>query len=165
MARNWFTFDISPSSKYGCAGADRLVPFRAEIEEWLVVNRRKSVKLSVVSWEEYSQEIAEPLAKQSNQIRQIFQNALRDTRNKDEYAHASHLRVKLRSVRDATLFKMWFSDFVCDGVELNPGGYNSVVLPIIHRAMTAVIAHDIIGVQPMTGPVAQIYNLNVKYGV
>lgn len=40
---------------------------------------------------------------------------------------------------------------------------NKVILPIIRRVMPTVIANEIIGVQPMTGPVAQIHTLRVKY--
>ena len=40
---------------------------------------------------------------------------------------------------------------------------NRVILPIIRRVMPTVIANEIIGVQPMTGPVAQIHTLRVRY--
>jgi len=41
---------------------------------------------------------------------------------------------------------------------------NKVILPVIRRVMPTVIANEIIGVQPMTGPVAQIHTLRVRYG-
>ena len=41
---------------------------------------------------------------------------------------------------------------------------NRVILPIIRRVMPTVIANEIVGVQPMTGPVAQIHTLRVRYG-
>ena len=40
---------------------------------------------------------------------------------------------------------------------------NRVILPIIRRVMPTVIANEIVGVQPMTGPVAQIHTLRVRY--
>lgn len=40
---------------------------------------------------------------------------------------------------------------------------NRVILPVIRRVMPTVIANEIIGVQPMTGPVAQIHTLRVMY--
>lgn len=40
---------------------------------------------------------------------------------------------------------------------------NKVILPVIRRVMPTVIANEIIGVQPMTGPVAQVHTLRVKY--
>ena len=40
---------------------------------------------------------------------------------------------------------------------------NKVILPVIRRVMPTVIANEIVGVQPMTGPIAQIHTLRVKY--
>ena len=40
---------------------------------------------------------------------------------------------------------------------------NKVILPVIRRVMPTVIANEIIGVQPMTGPVGQIHTLIVRY--
>ena len=40
---------------------------------------------------------------------------------------------------------------------------NKVILPIIRRVMPTVIANEIMGVQPMTGPIAQIYTLRMQY--
>ncbi len=40
---------------------------------------------------------------------------------------------------------------------------NKVILPVIRRVMPTVIANEIIGVQPMAGPVSQIHTLRVKY--
>ena len=45
----------------------------------------------------------------------------------------------------------------------NVAALNKVVLPIIRRVMPTVIANEIIGVQPMTGPVGQIHTLRVRY--
>jgi hypothetical protein len=45
----------------------------------------------------------------------------------------------------------------------NVATLNKVILPVIRRVMPTVIANEIIGVQPMTGPVAQIHTMRVKY--
>jgi hypothetical protein len=45
----------------------------------------------------------------------------------------------------------------------NVASLNRVILPVIRRVMPTVIANEIIGVQPMTGPVAQIHTLRVRY--
>ena len=40
---------------------------------------------------------------------------------------------------------------------------NRVILPVIRRVMPTVIANEIVGVQPMTGPVGQIHTLRIRY--
>lgn len=45
----------------------------------------------------------------------------------------------------------------------NVATLNKVILPVIRRVMPTVIANEIIGVQPMTSPVAQIHTLRVRY--
>ena len=40
---------------------------------------------------------------------------------------------------------------------------NKVILPVIRRVMPTVIANEIMGVQPMTGPVGQIHTLRIQY--
>jgi hypothetical protein len=40
---------------------------------------------------------------------------------------------------------------------------NKVMLPLIRRVLPTVIANEILGVQPMTGPVGQIHTLRVRY--
>jgi len=45
----------------------------------------------------------------------------------------------------------------------NVATLNRVILPVIRRVMPTVIANEIIGVQPMTGPVGQIHTLRVMY--
>ena len=40
---------------------------------------------------------------------------------------------------------------------------NRVILPVIRRVMPTVIANELVGVQPMTGPVGQIHTLRVRY--
>ena len=45
----------------------------------------------------------------------------------------------------------------------NVATLNRVILPVIRRVMATVIANEIVGVQPMTGPVAQIHTLRVPW--
>ena len=45
----------------------------------------------------------------------------------------------------------------------NVAALNKVILPIIRRVMPTVIANEIVGVQPMTGPVGQIHTMRVRY--
>ena len=45
----------------------------------------------------------------------------------------------------------------------NVATLNRVILPVIRRVMPTVIANEMVGVQPMTGPVAQIHTLRVRY--
>ena len=45
----------------------------------------------------------------------------------------------------------------------NVATLNRVILPVIRRVMPSVIANDIVGVQPMAGPVGQIHTLRVRY--
>ena len=40
---------------------------------------------------------------------------------------------------------------------------NRVILPVIRRVMPTVIANEIVGVQPMQGPVSQIHTLRIRY--
>jgi len=45
----------------------------------------------------------------------------------------------------------------------NVATLNRVILPVIRRVMPTVIANEIVGVQPMQGPVGQIHTLRVRY--
>lgn len=45
----------------------------------------------------------------------------------------------------------------------NMATLNKVMLPLIRRVMPGVIANELVGVQPMTGPVGQIHTLRVRY--
>lgn len=45
----------------------------------------------------------------------------------------------------------------------NVATLNRVILPVIRRVMPSVIANEIVGVQPMAGPVGQIHTLRVRY--
>ena len=45
----------------------------------------------------------------------------------------------------------------------NVATLNRVILPVIRRVMPTVIDNELVGVQPMTGPVGQIHTLRVRY--
>jgi hypothetical protein len=45
----------------------------------------------------------------------------------------------------------------------NVATLNRVILPVIRRVMPTTIANELVGVQPMTGPVGQIHTLRVRY--
>ena len=45
----------------------------------------------------------------------------------------------------------------------NVATLNKVILPVIRRVMPTVIANELVGVQPMTGPVGQIHTLRTRY--
>ena len=45
----------------------------------------------------------------------------------------------------------------------NVATLNRVILPVIRRVMPTVIANELVGVQPMTGPVGPIHTLRVRY--
>ncbi len=40
---------------------------------------------------------------------------------------------------------------------------NKVILPVMRRVMPTVIANELVGVQPMSGPIAQIHTMRVSY--
>lgn len=41
--------------------------------------------------------------------------------------------------------------------------FDPVLLPIIRRVMPNIIAHDIVGVQPMMGPTGSIFTMQPRY--
>jgi hypothetical protein len=42
-------------------------------------------------------------------------------------------------------------------------GYRKILMPMIRRVIPGTIASEIVGVQPMSGPVSQVYTLRYKY--
>lgn len=72
-----------------------------------------------------------------------------------------------RSVMDATLenTRKYLSESASVGATSagNVATLNRVILPVIRRVMPTVIANELVGVQPMTGPVGQIHTLRVRY--
>jgi hypothetical protein len=61
--------------------------------------------------------------------------------------------------------KKYLSENASSGstVSGNIATLNRVILPVIRRVMPTVIANELVGVQPMTGPVGQIHTLRVRY--
>jgi len=46
----------------------------------------------------------------------------------------------------------------------NMSGYDPVLISLVRRAMPNLVAYDIVGVQPMTGPTGLIFAMKSKYG-
>ena len=72
-----------------------------------------------------------------------------------------------KSVMSATLenTRKYLSETATAGATSagNVATLNRVILPVIRRVMPTVIANELVGVQPMTGPVGQIHTLRVRY--
>ena len=72
-----------------------------------------------------------------------------------------------KSVMEATLenTRKYLSEAAGAGATSagNVATLNRVILPVIRRVMPTVIANELVGVQPMTGPVGQIHTLRVRY--
>jgi len=72
-----------------------------------------------------------------------------------------------KSVMEATLenTRQYLSEAATAGATSagNVATLNRVILPVIRRVMPTVIANELVGVQPMTGPVGQIHTLRVRY--
>ena len=73
-------------------------------------------------------------------------------------------KVVMESVLENT--KSYLSESAAAGSTMagNVAALNKVILPVIRRVMPTVIANELVGVQPMTGPVGQIHTLRVRYG-
>lgn len=61
--------------------------------------------------------------------------------------------------------RRWLTEAASSGSTTagNIAALNKVILPVIRRVMPTVIANEIIGVQPMTGPVGQIHTVRMEY--
>jgi len=72
-----------------------------------------------------------------------------------------------KSVMDVTLenTRKYLAEAASSGATSagNVATLNRVILPVIRRVMPTVIANEIVGVQPMTGPLGQIHTLRVRY--
>lgn len=144
MAREWFVFNLKPEQEGRTPySKDNLLALHGQIEEWLAANKRKSVKLQLLS--------------------QKSGDGVTTWEKLDDRWPAATLRVKVRSHRDAVLFKMFFSDYLFTPYTPKVTDYSNVILPLIRRVMPSVIANQLIGVQPMSGPVGLIHALKVRY--
>lgn len=63
--------------------------------------------------------------------------------------------------RTKKILKDWFGE-ITPASKIKPD-FDPIILPIIRRVMPSIIAHDIIGVQPMTGPIESIATLRARY--
>jgi len=72
-------------------------------------------------------------------------------------------KVVMESVLENT--KNYLSESAAAGTTMsgNIATLNKVILPVIRRVMPTVIANELVGVQPMTGPVGQIHTLRIRY--
>ena len=72
-------------------------------------------------------------------------------------------KVVMESVLENT--KSYLSESAAAGTTMsgNIATLNKVILPVIRRVMPTVIANELVGDQPMTGPVGQIHTLRIRY--
>jgi hypothetical protein len=76
---------------------------------------------------------------------------------------AGNKKAVMESVLENT--KQHLTETAASGTTMagNIASLNKVILPVIRRVMPTVIANELVGVQPMTGPVGQIHTLRVRY--
>lgn len=67
------------------------------------------------------------------------------------------IKVSVKSERDAALFKMFFAE----RFERAPAA--SIIFSIIRRNAGSLLASQIVGVQPMTGPVGHVFAVKPRY--
>jgi len=94
---------------------------------------------------------------------ELLESRWGDTKN----ALLEGLQGNKKSVMAATLenTRRYLSESASAGATSagNVATLNRVILPVIRRVMPTVIANELVGVQPMTGPVGQIHTLRVRY--
>jgi len=97
----------------------------------------------------------------------MTQNLLESRWNETKEALLEGLAGNRRSSMGVVLenTKKYLAESASSGVTAagNIATLNRVILPVIRRVMPTVIANEIVGVQPMTGPVGQIHTLRVRY--
>jgi hypothetical protein len=101
-------------------------------------------------------------------IKEIMMSELLESRWQDtKAALVEGLSGNKKSVMEATLenTRKYLSESATAGATAagNVATLNRVILPVIRRVMPTVIANELVGVQPMTGPVGQIHTLRVRY--
>lgn len=72
-------------------------------------------------------------------------------------ADYQHIQIKIKNQNDVAIFLMFFSDYIFDFRDVG------VILPIIRRMMPTILANELCGVQPMTGPLGSIFSLKTQY--
>tara|TARA_B100000963_G_scaffold200260_1_gene174417 strand:- start:11171 stop:12343 length:1173 start_codon:yes stop_codon:yes gene_type:complete len=94
-------------------------------------------------------------------------DALMENWSETKIALTDGLSGTKKSVMETTLenTKKYLAEAASTGATQagNVATLNKVILPVIRRVMPTVIANEIVGVQPMTGPVGQIHTLRVRY--
>ena len=94
---------------------------------------------------------------------ELLENRWQDTKT----ALLEGLNGNKKAVMASTLenTRKWLTETATAGATSagNVATLNRVILPVIRRVMPTVIANEIVGVQPMTGPVGQIHTLRVRY--
>ena len=94
---------------------------------------------------------------------ELFESRWQDTKN----ALLEGLEGNKKAVMGVTLenTKRYLAENATAGATSagNVATLNRVILPVIRRVMPTVIANELVGVQPMTGPVGQIHTLRVRY--
>ena len=71
--------------------------------------------------------------------------------------HSLDAFISFRSKKAAGLFKLAWEE--CEPSKAS----NNVLLSVLRRVMPSLIAKDIIGVSPMTGPTMGIFNMRMRY--
>jgi hypothetical protein len=94
---------------------------------------------------------------------ELLENRWQDTKT----ALLEGLQGNKKAVMASTLenTRKWLNETAGAGATSagNVATLNRVILPVIRRVMPTVIANELVGVQPMTGPVGQIHTLRVRY--
>ena len=94
---------------------------------------------------------------------ELLENRWQDTKT----ALLEGLNGNKKAVMASTLenTRKWLTETATAGATSagNVATLNRVILPVIRRVMPTVIANELVGVQPMTGPVGQIHTLRVRY--
>ncbi len=140
----WYAFDLQPASEDGIIRSAALRALRVQVCDWVSSNKTRSAKVALIS--------------------NVYgEGAFEWDSTHDSVSTVAHLRVKFRSQRDATLFKLFFSDHIVTIAPKSKFAFDPIILPIIRRALPSILAADICGVQPMTGPVAAIHSMRVRY--
>jgi hypothetical protein len=101
--------------------------------------------------------------KGKDQMSEIFESKWSETKT----ALTEGLEGNKKKTMDVVLenTKRYLSEAATSGATSagNVATLNRVILPVIRRVMPTVIANEIVGVQPMTGPVGQIHTLRIRY--
>lgn len=107
----------------------------SKVVEWVAANKSKSARVKVICMS------------RAHDISEIPENTLL----------SPHMKVQFRAERDVILFKMFFSEYIF------VNAFSPVMISMIRRVMPSIIAADLCGVQPMTGPTAAIFALRARY--